>query len=39
MKKVRVNKKYGEWFYQKVKEFDIDFPLYYLMLRKRKKEK
>ena len=28
MKKVRINKKYGEWFYKKELSYDLDFPIY-----------
>lgn len=29
MKKVRINKKYGEWFYEKETSYDIEFPIYH----------
>ena len=28
MKKVRVNKKYGNWFYEKVRDYDMEFCVY-----------
>jgi len=30
MKKVRVNKKYGEWYYEKETSYDLEFPIYHL---------
>lgn len=29
MKKIRVNKKYGEWFYEKETSYDLEFPIYH----------
>lgn len=28
MKKVRVNEKYGVWFYNKIEERELEFPVY-----------
>lgn len=28
MKKVRVNKKYGIWYYEKQTSYDLEFPIY-----------
>ena len=27
---LRINKKYGKWFYKKEKEYDMEFPVYYV---------
>ena len=29
MKRVRVNKTYGEWFYEKEKSYDLEYPIYH----------
>ena len=29
MKKVRVNKKYGVWYYEKETAYDLEFPIYH----------
>lgn len=28
MKKVRISKKYGMWFYKKEQDYDMEFPIY-----------
>lgn len=28
MKKVRINKKYGAWFYEKARDYDMEFCVY-----------
>ena len=28
MKKLRVNKQYGNWYYNKIREADLEFPIY-----------
>lgn len=30
MKKVKVAKKYGEWFYEKETSHDLEFPIYHV---------
>ena len=29
MKKVRVNEKYGVWYYEKETSYDLEFPIYH----------
>lgn len=29
VKKVRINKKYGEWYYKKEISYDVEFPIYH----------